>query len=68
LTTFFAAVDRAAAEYYETYRPELDRKIAARAAAEKSRQATQLENLRQDAQEGAGGTVVFEASKCEDET
>ena len=56
---FFAAVDRAAAEYHEHYRPELDRKIAANAAADEERREAQLDALRRDAEDGAGGEVVL---------
>merc|ERR1711934_662248 len=52
---FFTAVDAATKEYYEEYRPELDRKIAEHAATEEARQAEVMERLRRDATDGGGG-------------
>ena len=50
----------------QTYRPELDRRIAKREAEEQGRQAAHLDNLRKDAEDGDGGSVVLEASNSND--
>ena len=57
---FFAAVDKAAEEYDTTYKPELERKIAECAAADQERQAAQVEAMKRDVEESAGGDVVLD--------
>jgi len=60
---FFATVDKAAQEYHEHYRPELDKKIAANAVAEEERREAQLGAMRADLEEGAEGDLVLDGAR-----
>eukprot|EP00753_Platysulcus_tardus_P013742 PLAT3844.2.p1 GENE.PLAT3844.2~~PLAT3844.2.p1 ORF type:complete len:430 (+),score=196.54 PLAT3844.2:23-1291(+) len=67
---FFAAVADAGNEYYEHYRPDLERRVAAKRARQAARRKADLDRLRADLEEADGGDVVADAKKLsiEDET
>jgi hypothetical protein len=71
---FFEAVNAAKTEYYEYvvsivcshrvyrfYKPDLEKRIAERKAAEERRKKAQLDKLKKDISKTHGGTVVLDA-------
>jgi GTPase SAR1 family protein len=61
---FFAAVDEAAKEYYEEYKPEMERRAKAKAEKEKKKQERALAKLQQDLSATRGDKVVLGAASA----
>ncbi|KAL6058309.1 GPN-loop GTPase 1 [Balamuthia mandrillaris] len=64
---FFNAVDDAAKEYYDYYKPLLEKKRKEREEQEKQRQQQALEKLKEDMKTSRGDKVVLDSAKLSKE-